>query len=405
MKRLLALLSLFIVSQATYAKEIPSLFDDVTAITKELSEITGWKLKRPVPNDTMTREALKKYIQQKIKEQVKPEEIRLEELALKKFGFLPQEFNLERATVDLLTEQAAAFYDYHKQRLYVLDSNSDSMQQMALVHELAHALADQHFRLDKFIKKSDSGDDSAVARMAVMEGQASWLTFEYLSRKAGRNLKDSPDFLKAMVMAMNSGGEQFPVLEKAPVYMREGLLFPYTQGTLFQQRVVEKMDKAAFSEVFRNPPASSQQILHPDKYFAHENPSHPKPLPCPERKGYRKVYEGSFGELDHSILLQQYAGKQAAGLAAQWKGSSFVIVERRSEARSMLSYVSEWQTDDAAREFFGHYRSVLKGKWKRLDVSTDTPSELTGTGDDGHFVLKLDGARVTSLEGIPNLKP
>lgn len=251
MRKLLAALLLLCAIPAAFAQDAPKLFDDIAATVRELSEITGLRATRSVPHASMSREDLRKYIQNKIKEEVKPEEIRTEELMLKKFGFLPRDFNLESATVELLTEQAAAFYDYHKRRLYILDSNADVMQQTALVHELAHALADQHFKLAKFIRTAESGDDSAMARMAVMEGQASWLTFEILSRKMGRSLKDSPAFLKNMAETMNSSTGQFPVLDKAPLYMRETLMFPYTQGMLFQQGLVEKWDKAAFTEIDR----------------------------------------------------------------------------------------------------------------------------------------------------------
>jgi hypothetical protein len=406
MKKLSAILCLLIAALPGIPAEAPQKpFDDIGAITRDLSAITGLKVLKPVPYDTLSREGLKEYIQKKIKAEVKPEEIRAEELALKKFGFVPQDFDLERTTVDLLTEQAAAFYDYRKKRLYVIDSNSDAMQEMALVHELAHALADQHFRLGRFIKKSESGDDRAMAHLAVMEGQATWLTFEFFSKRMGRSLKDNPDLARRMAGSMQSTDGQYPVLDKAPLYMRETLLFPYTQGMLFQNRLVEKMGTAGFSEVFRRPPLSTQQILHPEKYFRRVEPSSPKPPAFPESRGWRKLIEGSFGELEHALLLRQYGGKEAEALAAKWKGSSFLIVEKKDSAGSMLAYVSDWEDRDAARQFFREYRVVLKGKWKKFEVESESENKLAGRGDDGRFQVTLEGARVSSLEGLPNGKP
>jgi len=109
---------------------------------------------------------VRQYIEQRVQEEVKPEELRAEELVLKKFGFVSQEFDLKKTTIDLLSEQAAAFYDYRKKKLYVLDSSSTAVQEIALVHELAHALADQQFNLDKYIQKSNENDDAAMARLA-----------------------------------------------------------------------------------------------------------------------------------------------------------------------------------------------------------------------------------------------
>ena len=95
-------------------------FEGVDSAVAELSRDYGWKPLKKVQCDTMDRVALKRYLEQKVKEEVKPEEIRAEEVALKKLGLAPQEFDLARTMVDLLTEQAAAFYDFKKKRLFVL---------------------------------------------------------------------------------------------------------------------------------------------------------------------------------------------------------------------------------------------------------------------------------------------
>jgi hypothetical protein len=402
MKKTLLALAFLAALPAAVAYDGAALFSDIGSITEELSEISGLKILKPVPHDTLTREGLKVYIQKKIKDEVKPEEIRTEELALKKFGFVPPDFDLEKATVDLLTEQAAAFYDYRKKRLYIIGEDAGPMQQMALVHELSHALADQHFNLDKYIRKSETTDDQAMARLAVMEGQASWLTFEYLSRKMGKSLKDDPEYLQTMVSMMKASSGQFPVLDNTPPYLRETLLFPYTAGTMFQHRVYEKLGKESFAEVFRKPPVSTQQILHPEKYFEKVAPPPLKPPAVPSPKGLRKVIDGSFGELDHAILLRQYAGKDAEALAASWRASAFEILESKRRETAVLAYASEWEDEAAARKFFEAYRKVLQGKWKRFKPETESASELAGSGDDGRFVVRLEGKRVTSVEGLPS---
>src|SRR5579884_4516830 len=98
------------------------LFEQVDPILQGLSEITGWKIKRKVPADYISRAQLRAFIQRRVKEVLKPEEIRLEALALKMFGLVPDDFDLEKAMVDLMTEQAAAFYDYDRKRLFITES-------------------------------------------------------------------------------------------------------------------------------------------------------------------------------------------------------------------------------------------------------------------------------------------
>jgi hypothetical protein len=391
------LLGLFLILCPLGAQEI---FGDIDDIVAELAEITGLAVKRAVPHETIDRDRLRRYLEQRFAEAVKPEELREEELVLKKFGLIPQDFDLKANTLDLLTEQAAAFYDYRKKRLYLVNSPSVSIQQTVLVHELAHALADQHFDLAKFLEAGDSSDDAQMARMAVMEGQASWLMTEYTARQAGRSIKDMGSMLRAMSGSIDVSGGEYPVLEATPLYLRETLLFPYTKGLLFQQDVVVKSGKEAFRQVFRAPPASTQQILHSDKYFAGVKPLRPPVPALATAREYRKLSEGSVSELDHDILLRQYAAKSAGDAAQAWAGGSYQLWEHKKDNRLVLAYVSEWESEEAASRFFDLYRLVLAGKWRKYELTSEAPGAVTGNGDDGLFLLRREGRRVSSLEGL-----
>lgn len=401
MKRLLALFVALYVAAGAACAQPDSLFGEIDGIVAELSKITGLTPLHKVRYDRIDKEQVKEFLEQRIKEAVKPAEIRAEELALKKFGFVPADFDLKKTTVELLSEQAAAFYDYRKKKLFVIGSASDMVQRSALVHELAHALADQHFHLEKFIERASKNDDGSLARLAVMEGQASWLMAEYLTERTGQSLKDSPVLLKLMSRATEVASGQYPVFDRAPLYLRETLLFPYTQGMLFQHALVEKLDKAAFTEVFRRPPVSTQQILHPEKYFAGVRPLVP-PLPQLEnQRAWRTFTDGELGELDHAILLRQYAGvPDSAAISPDWRGGYYRLLENKADKRIVLAYASEWAGPAVARKYFELYQRVLKGKWKTFQVDSESENAVAGRGDDGYFLLRRDGARVTSLEGM-----
>src|SRR3954454_1911920 len=105
-------------------------FAGIDDAVTELSEITGWKPLKKVQCDTMDRMGLKRYLESKVKDEIKPEEIRAEELALKKLGLVPQDFDLARTMVELLTEQAAAFYDFKKKKLFVMQGGDPAGQSM-----------------------------------------------------------------------------------------------------------------------------------------------------------------------------------------------------------------------------------------------------------------------------------
>jgi hypothetical protein len=380
------------------AAETP--FTGIEAAVADLSEITGWKPLKKVQYDTMDRVMLKRYLELKVKDELKPEEIRAEEVVLKKLGLVPKEFDLARTMVDLLTEQAAAFYDYKKKKLFLLEGGDPEGLSMVIVHELAHALADQRFDLDKFIKHGKN-DDSSLARMAVMEGQATWLMMESTSRKAGQSLKEMPPALLDMANRSDTS-TQFPVLSSAPLYIRASLLFPYTEGLRFNHIVIRKEGQAGLSRVFRDPPLSSQQIMHPEIYLAGTKPLDVALPKLPKERDWKMLVSGTLGEFDHSVMIEQYLDKESANtIARNWRGGSAAVVEQKSDKRPVLLYASEWDTPENARRMFDAYRSVLKGKWKEMHIVTDTPESITGSGDDGDFRVWVAGTKLSSVEGLP----
>ena len=409
MRRLLAwplLAALWISAPAaTQAPGQGDLFSQIDGIVAKLGEISGLEPRAKIRYDQISRGSMKEFLERRIREEVKPKEIEAEEAVLKKLGFAPPDFDLKKTTIDLLTEQAAAFYDFHKKKLFVVDSSDGLAERSALVHELAHALADQHFHLARFIARASQNDDSGLARMAVMEGQATWLMSEYLARQSGKSLVNSPELVKLMSDMNGASSGQFPVFDRAPRYLQETLLFPYTQGMLFQQAVVEKMGKAAFSEVFLRPPETTQEILHPERYFEHAKRVRLTIPAFPSQRNYHAFTDGELGELDNSILLRQYASdREAEAVAAEWRGGIFRLFAPKHHPadwrKMVLAYVSEWSGPGQARKYFELYQKVLAGKWKTFEVTSRSAEAVAGRGDDGYFLLRLDGARVTSLEGL-----
>jgi hypothetical protein len=388
-------------AQPASGDQARAICEQVPAIAHTLTEITGFKLKHPVPCDYISKEQVNQFLKKRLKQEASPEEIRAEELTLKKFGLVPQDFDLAKSTVDLLTEQAAAFYDFDRKKLFITETTTADSQQPVLAHELSHALADQNFNLSKYTRQGRS-DDGSTARLAVMEGQATWLMTEYLARQNGQTLKGHPELAASMAASDDSGGNQFPIFDNAPLYLRRTLVFPYNRGMIFQNALFERDGQQAFAEPFRRPPLSTQQILHPEKYLADEKPSQPALPEAHLPHGYKALVGGSMGELEHQILLEQSAGKeQAAAIAPHWRGSVFELRENKKAARVVLLYAVEWDSEDAARQYFAAYREALAKKWKKMTVTRAADNAVTGTGDDGRFVLERKGNTVTSMEGLP----
>jgi len=379
----------------------------VPGIAAQLTQISGMKLRRPVPCDFITKQQVNQFLKKRVAEESNPEDLRAEEITLKKFGLIPQDFDLAKSEVDLLTEQAAAFYDYDRKKLFITDTTDSESQAPVLAHELSHALADQNYNLGRFIRQGRKSDDGSTARLAVMEGQATWLMSEYLARQAGQSLRDSATL--AAMMASLAGGDttsdratgDYPVFDQEPLYLRLTLLFPYTRGMSFQNAVLERDAQRGFGEVFLHAPASTQQILHPEKYFDRVQPTQPALPVVHLPHGYKGLVGGELGELEQGILLEQFAGKErAAELAPHWRGCAFELHENKKARRVVLLYATEWDSEESARQYFSAYAQAMRKKWKTMTVASEEADAMEGTGDDGRFELRRKGAVVTSVEGL-----
>ena len=378
------------------------LFARIDEMLGELGKMTGLEVRRPIKRSIITREEIRDLVESRLKEETTPQEIRAEELTLKMFGFVGDDFDLAQQYVDVLTEQATALYDYKAKELYLATWTPEDLQEVALVHELAHALADQHFDLGKYVSKS-RGADGDLARSAVVEGQASWIMVEYAMRQSGKSMVESPLLAVTAAGASRFEAKQYPTYSSAPLYIRESLLFPYTEGLLFQQAVIEKYGAAGFSEVFRQPPVSSQQILDPEAYFGQRMPTKPRIPRVRLGRGYKTISQGEIGQWDHSILLKQFIGEEEAReLSPHWRGAYFKLREKKASGQAVLAYAVEWSSPERARRYFELYRKICEEKWKPSKVEENSAGQLVGHSGKGSFVLTLNGRIVTSIEGLPN---
>jgi hypothetical protein len=394
---------------ATTPAKLPDAAE-INAILNHLSDITGFRIRRQLPFQLITRDQINAYIKGQIKHSVRPKDIYAEELSLKKLGFVPADFDLRQTTIDLLTEQAAAFYDFHQKKLFISEWAADSMREEALVHELAHALADQNYNIEKYLNKDPDDAEESLARQTVVEGQASWLTLEYAARQTGKTLTDAVTAREYFRQELDPDDPQYPVFSKAPLYLRATMLFPYQEGETFQQAVVLRDGQSAFGILFTKPPVSTSQVLHPDRYFAGIVPVVPVlPKPAADMKA---AVQGVFGEEDMQVLLRQYDSVSTAeGLAPGLTGGRYRIDEYRKadkaektgkqkDRRTSLIFATEWADEDSAVAFLNAYQTVLEKKWKHIDKGEQDATHISGKSEDGYYRVERKGKTVLALEGF-----
>jgi hypothetical protein len=351
---------------------------------QELLEATekyrGLKARRPVPAGTLAEPELRKKMAESLEEDLPLDQLEALETAAKAFGLIPESLDLSRYLPELLTQEVAGFYDPERDYMALVrrgtgeDSEAErAAEDVVIVHELTHALQDQHFDLRAF-EDVDPMSEASVARAALTEGDATLTMTSYM---AGASVESIPSIGEAMKSFLEDpealgGASDAPggaELAKAPAWIRDSLLFGYVQGFAFclEARRVggQKLLDHAFTA---DPPRSSEQILHPEKW--HGRRDDPAVLRWPDLSavlpGWRRASEGEVGEATIQTLLRQSGEERerADAAAAGWGGDRFAVYEK--DGRRLLVWWTEWDHEADAREFQAAARKLGSG-W-RMEV-------------------------------------
>jgi hypothetical protein len=270
-----------------------------------------------------------------------------------RFGLLPDTLQLGPLFRSLLLEQVVGYYDPRRDTLYVVDDVPEGQLQPILVHELVHALQDQHTDLDSLTRSVSEQNDRATAAQAALEGHATYAMMEWLiSSQTGASvdLTAMPDLgglLGGLDPSLFAGT---PVMRDAPRIVRESLIFPYIGGLVFLQRVWSA-DPARPLPFGTDLPESTEQVLHPDRFLGdRDRPSEVVFMEDPPAS-WREIHSDGLGELEIRVLLEEHLGDpgRAATAAEGWDGDRYRLL--RNGGREVLIWVSVWDSERDAIEF------------------------------------------------------
>jgi len=382
------------------------LFRSVDELIKFASDETGLPIRSEVKRTLTTRTAVEKYLTDKFAEDEDAKRMQRGEIVLKKFGLLDRDFNLKPFMLSLLKEQIAGYYDSKTKTVYMLDWIDPETQKPVLVHELTHALQDQHTDLEKWSDQTppdvshNAGEDNDhlakdevdTARTAALEGQAMAVFVDYSLKPTGRTLIKDPEIMEQLQNQMQ-GTDDSPILARAPLLLSESLLFPYKDGLSFEQDVwMDKGRKPAFAGVLDRPPASSWEVINPRMY---EQGKQSPVLVMPDihpllNKKYKAYDIGQVGQLDLRILAQIFGGEAAAReLTPAWDGGIYWAgqlasakspAELASTSSVALMYLSAWKSASSAHTFARMYADELGRKYSgvKLDATDKPPASAIG---------------------------
>jgi len=311
---------------------------------------------------------------------------------LRLLGVVPADFDYEQTVLGLLKEQLAGLYDPRLDAMFVRDHLEGAELEATLYHELVHALQDQAYHLDEFSAWKEDGTDRASALSALAEGDATSAMYDglfaVLAERTGTARKTALDLSNAELLTGLDAAADATGDDGVPPIVRRSLIAPYRDGLLFVQGLRRRGGWALVDAAFQQPPASTEQVLHLERYLAREEPLR-LPVLSPPGAGFKKQLSDVWGEQSVRLLFEEWFPRaEAAAFAAGWGGDRIAIFERGPER--ILTWNLGLDDEAAAQRYLSAFA-------RTAPVKDDRFCQLRG--ELGPLIAARRGARLVLLSG------
>jgi hypothetical protein len=389
----------------------------------EVARLRGLPWKHDVMRRLVTRTEVGEWMRRDLRKEMPEDKAREMVLVGAETGLCKRETDVYAIFSQFMEAGAAAFYKPDTRTFYHIEGNDGRGAYPVVFHELVHALEDQYFDLDALYKGIENDSDRALAMRGLVEGSASLYQ--------GLYEKEHPEDAKAMMAAQMKPelmGKQMKMLNEVPPFLIASMgLYPYQNGKAWCQRM-GAADPAVAERLYRDPPVSTEQVLHPDKFPFEGARDWPHAVAKPEAgdvlgAGWKELESDTMGELVTGVLLAQlrnggsYAatvmsvGGATGGFGVSgatkkavegWDGDRYAAWVREGTDEALVLWSTVWDSDADAREFAETYAPLLGRKvtGQKL-VETPSPVRFTQDGTGRVSGLEVRGRRVVAVLGAP----
>jgi hypothetical protein len=394
------------------------ILDRLPRIEAAVEEIRGLRFERPVAVKVVTSAEARAHFARRAESLWPKERVALDQAAYANLGLLPAGFDLLGSFLDVLEEQALGYYDPASETFFLVDTAADQeTTPMLIAHELTHALDDQHYGLDKFLAATNEDDDRGAAMSAVVEGSGTAVMTVFL----GREVQAGRISLGALQALQKVEAARADRLRATPAVIQRSLVGSYVLGLSFLMRgdvtrLRNGVNPSDLSAAFKDPPQSTEQILHPEKYWNRGARDLPRPVNVPDLskrlgKGWSLAARGSMGELGLASLTgagrldlsspdalrpEAWTNRGAAGIGGD------LYHHYVNGTRSVTVVATVWDTEGDAVEF---QEALVTVPRKRSYRFGDAVVLLTGE-DQGPAAEALAAEVLSGLSAtIPAARP
>ncbi len=407
------LILLFLLCSACSGADLQTLprvsalsFDE---LKQRISRVRGLPFKEEVLLETKPAEEIQAALQKSFSEN--DDHLRQLARVYARLGLLPERTDLPKALLQLGFWRNAVRFDAQKNvitvareplrpELGILRSpfpGEEATKQILLAHALTHALEEQNFDWERKLRYATL--DSGLALRAVKDGDA---TLTALAQLTGDPKENPQKLVEGLKSIMRSESRVDRALSDVPELLRRELAFSYAWGSQFVMWAYSLKGWAGVNELFSQPPLSTEQLLHPEKYYGkRDDPLQVNPWSLTRRFGGRIIVDENLGEFVIRFLLgRALPSEEAARAAAGWGGDRLLAFEQ--EKRLVLAWVTAWDNREEAQEFFRSYRKFLeRGSGRSFDPFSGNPEMLISLPNDGQAVfLQIKDNCVFFLDGM-----
>jgi hypothetical protein len=376
------------------APTIAASATDTTALLRQIETdvvaLRGLQPRADVPIRALDQSALQRFYLDRFNQDYLPTERESDQKLLATLGVINPSQSVVQILSDVLQEQVLGLYSQDDKVMYVLaaDGQFGPDERVTFVQEFDHALQDQYFDLTTLAPKHPDNDDRSLAIQALTEGDAT------LVQRLWAQQKLTSDELNQL----GKGGASAKLFS-APLFLREQLLFPYSDGFNFIRQIYQTSGYSGIDDVFRNPPQSTAQILHMDKYRNHVAPvdvSLPDLSDGTLGDGWRKISSNVLGELDLRLLLTQSIDSTTGVRGASgWAGDRWELLEK--DGHQALVLKSAWDSDAAGRTFFETFSQAMKNRFFGAQVEEASTTRQALTAANAATDVRRSGTTVVAV--------
>jgi hypothetical protein len=364
-------------------RERATVRDKIKPITQEVAAIRAWKPLENISVEFIDRLTLRQYVTETFDAKFTPAQAESQGLILKWLGLLDAQADYRTVMINSETTGIAGLYDPKRKKVFIGDWIPPVAAEAVIAHEIAHAYQDAEVGLEAFLNAAhENGSvDEQTAHNALAEGEATAVMLEYLLKDTDQDqgFKDLEDLFTLIEQKL------FPADGRADKGLTYNL---YGWGARFVQSYLKEHSWADLSSVYRDPPSTMKQIMHPHIYFFREGSATAGAPGISRRVGpdWLEVYRVHLGEFFIMLFLrQQFDAKTVLGCTKKYTKDDCTIY-RTQAGRQVLVFVSQWESASAADRFVQLYRQALVKKYPKNNLEEQKDYAILSTEDSQIFI-------------------